>query len=100
MFPLSSSGLAEGWDFSKAGRVTNCEGTCVIVKEEGKDGEKVMPVVMEGLVARNCCWIPLVGPQGQQWGSRRDEGGKEVARPQRSYIELNPENLAAWQGQP
>jgi hypothetical protein len=44
MFPLSSSGLAEAWDFSKAGWVTNCVGTCVIGKEEGKDREKVMPV--------------------------------------------------------
>ena len=99
MFLLSSSHLAEEWDFSKAGRVTNCGGTCIIVKEEGKDGEKVIPVTAEGLVARtHCWWIPLLGPQGQQWGSRRDEGGKEVAHPQRSYVELIPENLVAWRG--
>jgi hypothetical protein len=50
MFPLSYSGLAEGWYFLKAGQVTNGEGTGVIV-EEGKDGENAMPVVKEGQVA-------------------------------------------------
>ena len=50
MFLLSSSRLTEEWDFLKAGRVTNCGGTCIIVKEEGKDGEKVIPVMAEGLV--------------------------------------------------
>ena len=100
MFPLSYSGLAEGWYFSKAGQVTNGEGTGVIAGE-GKDGENAMPVVKEGRVAQtHCWWIPLPVPQGQHWGSRGVEGGKKGTRPQRSYIVLIPENLVVWRGRP